>query len=511
MPNTFANLVLFGYPLVVIILFRRMSLQSALIWSIVAGYLLLPMRTGIDLPMFPTIDKTFVPSVTAAIACMFIVMSQRTPLRAAAQPAERPFAFDPQRGKLLFWGLTILLFATPLITVMTNGDPVEQGNKFIRGLRMYDTFSIIGAMMVTMLPFYLGRRFLNTDDGHRLLLRVLVLAALGYSLFVLWEVRMSPFVNKHVYGFFQHSIAQHARGGGWRPKVFLNHGLWLGIFECMAVLAAMALWRARRDKEPALRWLLFGAYLFGVLVLSKTLGAFLLAVMFAPVILFIGVRGQLLIAAVIAGTVMTYPMLRGAGLVPTNKLYNFAASIDAQRAQSLQYRFDNEELLLERANKKPLAGWGSWGRPRVSNEKGNTISTSDGYWVIIIGVHGWLGYIAQFALLGLPMILMALNRRKLGVTMETAGLSIVLAAAMLDLVPNATITSVTWLVAGAVFGRYQTAVAVAPEPLVRPRMAQSRQAATPAAPTPAAPRDRAPSTPPKVVHHRRPRRAGQHG
>jgi hypothetical protein len=70
MPNTFAYIALFSWPVVVFILFRFMPRTSALIWSLVGGYLLLPFAVGIDLPSLPTFDKTLIPSFSAALMCL---------------------------------------------------------------------------------------------------------------------------------------------------------------------------------------------------------------------------------------------------------------------------------------------------------------------------------------------------------------------------------------------------------------------------------------------------------
>ena len=67
-------------------------------------------------------------------------------------------------------------------------------------------------------------------------------------------------------------------------------------------------------------------------------------------------------AIVVAVIVMFYPMLRGAGWIPVDTVYNMALSISEERAASLKFRLDNEDALLTHANQKPLAGWGSWGR-----------------------------------------------------------------------------------------------------------------------------------------------------
>ena len=54
---------------------------------------------------------------------------------------------------------------------------------------------------------------------------------------VIWEARMSPQINQQLYGFFAHDWLQHIRNG-FRPIIFLAHGLRVGIFLAMAMVAA---------------------------------------------------------------------------------------------------------------------------------------------------------------------------------------------------------------------------------------------------------------------------------
>jgi len=180
--------------------------------------------------------------------------------------------------------------------------------------------------------------------------------------------------------------------------------------------------------------------------------------LFAPVILFAPLRLQVLVAAVFAGMVLTFPMLRGAGLVPVDTIHGLAQSVNEDRAGSLKYRFDHEDALLARANEKPLAGWGSWGRNRIYDpETGRDLSVTDGLWVIVIGGYGWLGYVAQFGLLTIPVIILA-ARRNAALTPALTGGAILLTTRLIDLIPNAGLTPVTWLFSGALAG---TAVTIA--------------------------------------------------
>ena len=247
-------------------------------------------------------------------------------------------------------------------------------------------------------------------------------------------------------------LLQHIRGGGFRPVVFLHHGLWLGMFLCMAVLGACTLWRqALRDRVRAAPWLAAMLWLALTLVLSRNLGATALMLLFAPVILFAPPRIQVLVAALFAGMVLTYPMLRGAGLVPTDTIHSLAQSVSEERAGSLKYRFDNEDMLLARANEKQLAGWGSWGRNRVYDpETGRDLSVTDGLWVITIGSFGWFGYVAQFGLLTMPILLLIRSRSRHAPV--TSGLAVIFAANLVYLIPNSALSPIGWLAAGAIAG-----------------------------------------------------------
>lgn len=455
MPSTFAYLVLFSWPLVVFILFRKLPIANALIWSIVAGYLLLPEGTGIDFPLLPAFDKSLIPAATAGVMCLIMARhSQKLPARL------RPIATEPfavNRGQIIFWGLLGLLFLTPIITATQNQEALIYGTRYIRGLKPYDVASMNLELGVAILPFLLARRYLASDKSHRLLLQILVISGLSYGFLALYEVRMSPQLNRMVYGFFPHSFAQHVRGSGFRPLVFLSHGLWLALFFAMTILASFTLWRTPNTGRTPIKWLFAGLWLMMVLLLSRSLGAFVIVLLLAPYLIFFKERGQILLAMIIAGTVLLYPMLRGAGYAPVNSAHSIALSVDEDRAESLKFRFDNEDILLQKAKQKPLSGWGIWGRPRVFNDAGVDISVTDGIWVIIIGTYGWLGYIAQFGLLCMPTFMLGWRQKRLNISRATTGLALVLGATLLDLLVNASLTPVTWLIAGAMIGRYQTA------------------------------------------------------
>lgn len=493
MPNTFAYVVLFTWPLVMLAIFRVLPRPAALISSILAGYLLLPFRVGINPPILPTLDKDSIPAITAVILCFVFVRDEPlAPLRKAAAAAPSPGADGPRRppspargvrgytrqqerrpgrvepaarpgkaaaslpeGRKIGNLLLALLIATPFVTFLRNGDPVQVGPRVLPGLQLYDAFSMVLGAGMSVLPFILARRHLATAERHVLLLRGLCIAGLAYSLPALLEIRLSPQISRWVYGFLSQNFGQAMRDGGFRPVVFLQHGLWLAIFNAMTILAALVLWRHEKGSGRATAYLLSAGWITGVLLLSHSFGATAVLLVLAPIVMLAPVRLQVLAAMAIAVVMLAYPTLRGTGYAPTETMSSIAAAISPERADSLNFRFRNEDILLAHASEKRLAGWGGWGRSRVQDPvTGKDVSTTDGMWVIIIGVSGWMGYVAQFGLLACPLILLALFRRSLNLEGATSGLCLVLAANLIDLIPNATLTPVTWLIAGALMGRY---------------------------------------------------------
>ena len=447
MPNVLAYLVLFSWPLVALILFRLMPVNKAIIWTMLVGYLFLPNETGFKLPMLPMVDKYLLPTLCAMT--LALIVSERQ-----AEGGVRRFSLPGSGGRLILIILFAMMFIGPFFTAMYNKIPIIAGPRFIPGLRLYDAFSMISAILVGVLPFFIGLIWLNTREAQYNLMRAFVLTALVYSLLALFEVRMSPQLHNWIYGFSPFPFIQQIRADGFRPVVFLNHGLMLGIYLCMAILSALALWReALRTGRRATPWLLAAIWLFITILLAKTVGATVITIILAPFLLFTGQRVQITVSVVIAVVVLLYPTLRGTGVIPVDDIYEFTLERSPERAQSLKYRLDNEDLLLEHANEKPMFGWGSWGRNQLFDRNtGEMTSTTDGIWVILIGTYGWIGYLAHFGLLTAPIFFYFVRRRTFGPSLVTSGVLLVLGANLIDLLPNAGLVAYVWLMAGSVTG-----------------------------------------------------------
>jgi hypothetical protein len=130
-----------------------------------------------------------------------------------------------------------------------------------------------------------------------------------------------------------------------------------------------------------------------------------------------------------------------------------ADSISTDRASSFQTRVKNEDMLLARANQKPIFGWGTWGRNRIYQQgTGEDLSVTDGGWILQYGIFGWFGYLAYFGLFALAAF--RANAAVRGpITRDgtvVAGLSLLVAVNLLDLIPNSWLLPFTYLAAGSI-------------------------------------------------------------
>ncbi|KIN73204.1 membrane protein [Sulfitobacter guttiformis] len=450
MPNPIAYLMLLMWPAVCLVLFRTQSVERAVIWSILGGYLLLPPLAEFNLPLVPAMDKVSIPSLSVLAILVFA-----TAYRVRLLPEGR-----------IARVLVVLLICSAIPTVLTNrepilfevlrgADPILFLVDALPGQSVRDIGSVLIAQALTVVPFLVARQFLSSENGLLELLRALMVGALFYSIPSLIEIRFSPQMNVWVYGFFQHSFEQTMRAGGYRPIVFLPHGLWLALFVCTAAMAAAALARVAPKLK---RWkaVLWTVYLMLFLLACKSAASIAYGMVLVPMIYFAPRRWLVLLATVFALIAVTYPMMRNLGVIPTDAIVAKVAEVNPDRAQSLGYRFNNEEQLLERAAEKPAFGWSGWGRSLVRDaEDGEILTIPDGRWIIVFGSFGWLGYIAEFGLLALPLLLLGkhvLRNRDVELSPYIGAVALILGITLIDMLLNATLTPFTWLTAGAVLG-----------------------------------------------------------
>ncbi|WP_428243547.1 O-antigen ligase family protein [Gynuella sp.] len=435
MPNYFAYAVLLLWPVMAIFIASKFKASQAAVLLLLIPYLLLPLKTTIPLPLID-LSKENVPPLVA-----FFLLFRR----------HHNFRFLPTSnvGKLF----VILLWLAPILTTLANGDTLYYGAVVKRGIPLTDTPGMLIAVFVTLIPFLIGFNFLSDEQSHKDLLKYLVIAGLIYSIPILWEIKMSPRLHSIIYGVFPHDWRQQIRQGGFRPVVFLGHGLYVAAFMLLSVISASVLWK-QKEKPVDKTGVLIPLYLLAIVVLSKSLSVLIYAVIAAWAIFFLGKMRRIQLIFMIALFVFIFPMVRSLDLIPTEKLTGWISQYSEERAGSLQYRFDNEDMLLAKANERPLFGWGSYGRNRVFDPyTGRDISTTDGTWILFFGKQGWVGYIAFFGLLCYPIFAMYRVAKRGGyISPFSIGIGIALSLNLLDLIPNSSLSHLTLLMTGALLG-----------------------------------------------------------
>jgi hypothetical protein len=319
----------------------------------------------------------------------------------------------------------------------------------------YDGLSAAVGQILFVAPFVLGWQLFKNSDDIEEILRIQVIAGLLYTLPMLFEIRMSPVLHQWLYGYSSFGFVTGMRYGGFRPSVFLENGLVTAFFLMTTAVAATAFWRTRTrvKKLPPSG---VTAYLSTILILCKSAAALVFGAVLIPLVRFARPQLQLRIALILAILVVAYPLLRTADIVPTDYLVGAAASISEERAGSLQFRFDHEQKVLERASQRILFGWGRFGRSRIFDEWGHDVSVTDGRWAITLGQFGVFGFLAEFGLLALPVFRAASALRFVESERDRillATLALIIAANMVDLLPNASLSPWTWLLAGALLTR----------------------------------------------------------
>ena len=436
---------LLAWPVVALWLYKTRPIGLATLWTILGGYLFLPELAGFKIPIIPNLAKNSIPSFAALCGCMIV--------------ARRPIRFSNGFGLAEFLIVTLIIGA--IITCEANGDPVPRGNSFIPGLDFYEAGSVVSNQLVTLIPFFLGRQLLRSRTDTEEILRVLVTAGLIYSLFDLFEIRFSPQLHTWIYGYFPmpgSAFEQAIRWGGYRPVVFLAHGLLVAFFTCTSAVAAAAFWRTNTPVIRGIRIPAGGitAYLTLILVLCKTVSDLVYGAALLPLVRFATPKKQINFAVLLVSVVLLYPPLRIAGFVPTNTVVELASSFDSDRGDSIGVRFNNEDQLLEHTSHRFLFGWGRYGRAWVYDERGVSLSQLDGLWITFMAEFGFVGFLALFGLLALPVFNAARALRfaeSFKDKVYLSALALILAINLFDLLPNNPLSPWTWLIAGALLGR----------------------------------------------------------
>jgi hypothetical protein len=341
----------------------------------IGAWLLLP-PTGIHFPGFSTYDKASAATVGILLATVI---------------------FEPKRliaFRLRWFDLPVLLWCLcPFCSSISNG------------LGPYDGLStVFRQTTVWLFPYLVGRLYLTDLGGLRDLALGMVIGGVCLVPLCLFEVRMSPLLLPMVYGMGGY---EGTRYGGWRPHVFFQSGLDLGLWMNAVTLVAIWLWRTGQLK---LLWGLpagaIAAMLLITTILCKSTGATLLLVLGLGSLWVCWRTKSRWAMWALLSLMPVYYALRitdtssGHGAVEVTRFL-----FGPDRAGSLEFRLVNEDLFIAKALQRPIFGWGGWGRNFIYDASGTSLTVIDQLTMIAFSSYGFVGLVAFSAALLLPPVL----------------------------------------------------------------------------------------------------------
>ncbi|MEB3233068.1 MAG: O-antigen ligase domain-containing protein [Leptolyngbyaceae bacterium] len=372
------TLIFYGIVPVTLLFFRYFSPQRATLLACLTAFLFLP-QLSTSLPIIPDYDRT-----TGAVYSIGLGV----------------ILFDIDRLRCLKLGwvdLPITVWCLSSFVASISND-----------LGVYD--GVVASLQEVVAwggPYLIGRLYFSSLEGIKRLAIGIFVGGLVYVPFCLYEIRMSPQLHKMFYGFYGGSFAQSIRYGGYRPMVFLSHGLEVGSWMAAAALVGIWLWKSKTIERIfgiPIQWLVVLQCV--VVVLVKSTGSIILLA-FGTLLMFISHWTKVAIFVwLIVFTVPAYLYFSASGDMESEQVVAFVAeNVNPERAQSLGFRLEQEEVLSEKARERALFGWGGWDRFALYGDwDARKISVTDSLWIIAFGTRGVLGLTSLMLFLLMPII-----------------------------------------------------------------------------------------------------------
>lgn len=385
-PNKLAIFILFAWPFIMLILGMVIPVRRVVLIAIIGGNLFLP-PTGIVLSGLPNYTKLLAAGIGALLPAFIFASSDL-------------FKFRPKLLDLFFIGFLV----APGISSLLNG------------LGPYDALAVtVNRFLEWGVAYWIGRTLFTDLPSLRDLCVAVVVSAMAYAPLCLFEIVMSPQLCKIVYGFFPESSqwVMTKRMGGWRPQVFMQHGLALAAWMATAALVAWILWRSRAIRNIwgiPISWIAIGLVILTIMLRSTGAALLLLALIAAAEFIQSTRLRPLLLVLVLAP--MGYIGLRTFGW-HGEQLVQLVEPLGQERAGSLNMRLENDQMIVDKVMRsRPIFGSGGWGRWRVYDDFGNDITVSDSWWSILVGTTGLFGLFCTYATFIAPLFPLSMHKSR---------------------------------------------------------------------------------------------------
>lgn len=409
--------------------------------ALILGYLYLPRQVELRIAVVPNLNFS---SMTCFASMLGVVVLGKGALKGTRLG-----------GGAVFFALVLIL--VDVVRTFANSDAIPLARGEVPPIASQTVITFVLTTVLTVLwPYYLGVAIGSRPSWLKTFIQVWLGAAVIYSVLALIEIRMSPQINIWTYGYFQHSFAQMVREGGYRPIVYMTHGLELSLFLSATVMLAAAIsftdLRAWKIRAATWTW-----YFVVVSVLSKSLGALVYMVLGLLWIKVLGSRSRARMAAGLGVLILMYPLARIFHLVPLEEIIAYVDSYNPDRAGSLAFRFRNEEAFLQKVSERLWTGWGGFARTQVFDPNtGESVSVIDGAWIAALldgGIPSFFGFfgLLVWPVLRLPGKIARYPRSSVAVQLS-ASMVVIGAFYLLDMIPNGGYDAFSIIFAGIAAG-----------------------------------------------------------
>ncbi|MEX0885097.1 MAG: hypothetical protein WD009_01540 [Phycisphaeraceae bacterium] len=369
-----ANAILLAWIPVVLGLFMYLTPLRAMLTAVIGGWLFLPL-IAINLPALPALDKS---SATMGGILLGTVL------------------FHPQvlsHFRLRWFDIPLgLWILVPAFSALHyDPDPWEALSAAFSHLVMWG------------MPYFVGRIYLTHLHALRETAIAIVIGALVYIPFCIWEMRMSPHLHLHVYGFRAPANWEawwFLTPLQWKPTVFMDTAFSVSMLMAVAALMATVLTKwgmARRTFEVPPGLIAVG--LVSMTILCKVTSGILMMFLGTSALLASRAWGTRLALLAVLLLPPTYMLSRATGLWSGQAAIDAVRMVDGSRARTLSVRISTEEKLLTRARERPILGWSRMGPWREGAR------LTDGYWAITMSMYGVVGLTVMTVTLLLPLAL----------------------------------------------------------------------------------------------------------
>jgi hypothetical protein len=420
-------IMMFGWIPVVFLMFWMLPPRRALLAAFILAWLFLPLA-DFKIPMIPSYTKMTAATLGSLIGLLIF-------------DSRRLFDFRPSWIDLPVAVWCVARFGAS----MTNG------------YGAYDGFSQVEYTILTWgLPWLFGRLYFTDAQGMKELAIAFVLGGLIYVPLCLYEARFSPQLARWVYGI-QIDFAEVKRFGGWRPTVFMQHGLMTGMWMCMTGMMAWWLWSAGKVRtilRMSMFWIMLGIVVTAIL--CKSFGAIALLIMGTGALWLASKLKRTWPLLLVLAIPPAYITLRISGMWSGENLIYLAGELgSSDRAGSLSSRINSEDQFIQAGWHKPIFGFRGWYNTVGLQSDETKRGIPDALWMIEFTGSGLVGLACLVTYLLLPPFLVwwRFARRDWGPTqVPVLGLAMIVCLSMVDNLFNAMLNPVFMLTAGALGG-----------------------------------------------------------